>query len=361
MTAIVRKIEPIDVDVDELDVSKVLFVGMGATAVAWYRCILPALFLGADWVGLSGEPPSVVFHTGVVKGQTQMPDFNDYEVVVIQQPRGRAWLKVIRGLQARGIKVVYEVDDYLHAIRKMQDHDFRRSFGKGDLSELELCMRVADALTTSTAYIAQRYRSFNRNTYVCENGVDLGRYALTRPPRSTVNIGWAGATGHSKAFQRWAGEVSKVLADNDHTTFVSVGMDFAAAFAQRYGRERALSVPFTMVDNYPAAMTLFDVALAPAGPGNFFRGKSDLRFVEAGALGIPTIADPHVYPHIDHGSTGFHAPGAEDVEVLLDELVNDADLRTRVGEAAREYVRTARDMKVIARRWVEVLGDIRRS
>ena len=39
-------------------------------------------------------------------------------------------------------------------------------------------------------------------------------------------------------------------------------------------------------DVYPATrMTLMDIALAPAGKSNFFRGKSDLRWLEAERAG----------------------------------------------------------------------------
>ncbi len=112
---------------------EVLHVGIGDSAVCWYRCALPATFGGHDWVGMLGTPPQVKYVTGMVKRQTIMPAFDEYKVVVLQQPRGAGWLKVIRGLQSRGVKVVFEVDDYVHAIRRMQDHDYRSEFTKDKL------------------------------------------------------------------------------------------------------------------------------------------------------------------------------------------------------------------------------------
>ena len=54
-------------------------------------------------------------------------------------------------------------------------------------------------------------------------------------------------------------------------------------------------------------MSTFDVALAPSGNNNLFRGKSDLRWLEASALGIPVVGDPAVYPEIEDGITGSAA------------------------------------------------------
>jgi glycosyltransferase involved in cell wall biosynthesis len=333
--------------------SDVLFIGLGASAVAWYRCYLPALFLGADWIGVVGTPPDLGYVTGLVANATKLPDFLDYKIIVVQQPRGRGWLKLIRQLQSKGVKVVFEVDDYLHAIRKTEGHDFRRYFDKPQLAELELNMRACDALICSTPYIARRYRAFNAHVWVCQNGLDTGRYNLTRPPRETVTIGWAGATGHAASVMPWVQATANVMLARPQTCFASIGQNFADTLADIFPG-RTLSIPFTMVETYPAAMTLLDIALAPAARGNFFRGKSDLRFLEAGALGIPIIADPTVYPNIEHGVTGFHAASPEEAGELVLRLVDDANLRLQVGEAARRYVIEKRDMKVACRQWEEV-------
>jgi glycosyltransferase involved in cell wall biosynthesis len=333
--------------------SDVLFIGLGVSAVGWYRCYLPALFLGADWIGVANTPPNLRIVTGLVDNQTRLANFLDYKIIVIQQPRGGGWLRLIRDLQSHGIKVVFEVDDYLHAIRKTEGHDFSRYFDKGALAELEMCMRVCDAVICSTPYIARRYRKFSDNVWVCHNGLDTGRYNLTRPPRETVTIGWAGATGHLAAVLPWIEATASVMYQRPETCFASIGQDFADMLSDLFP-QRTLSVPFTMVETYPSAMTLFDIALAPAGRGNFFRGKSDLRWLEAGALGIPTIADPVVYPKIEHGVNGFHATSLEEVIELELMLVDDPNLRLQVGEAARSYVIEHRDMKVACRQWEEV-------
>lgn len=332
------------------DPSRVLFVGQGATAICWYRAALPATYLGADWVGLVGDPSVMRHVTGVVQRGTVVPDFEDYDAIVIQQPRGQDWFRFINHLQSKGVKVIYEVDDYLHAIKDMPDHDYREDFDAKELKRLELCMRGADALICSTHYIARRYHRYNNNVYVCENGIDLGRYRLTRPERPSVNVGWAGATGHVKAVGPWLAPLIEVMGEYADVTFVSIGMPFADLLRDLFPG-RTLSIPFTMLDTYPAAMTMFDIALAPAGKTKFHRGKSDLRWLEASALGIPVIADPATYPNIEHGVTGFHAKTPKQVGELLRDLVEDAELRTAVGGQAREHVVKERDMAVAVGQW----------
>jgi glycosyltransferase involved in cell wall biosynthesis len=342
-----------------MSLPKTLFLSRGSTAVAWYRCALPALALDMDWVCYDkAEPP----HTKLVWGRTQtsltFDDIAEYDVVVVQQPRGAAWLKAIRGWQAQGIVVLFEIDDWLRGINRKDDHDFADKFGRDVIADSELCMRVADGVICSTEWLAERYTAVNPNTYVCRNGLDVKRYALTLPRREHVTIGWAGATGHANSMRPWVDQVAAVLRERPQACFVSIGQKFADSLVPEFGPERALSVPWAPFDTYPAAMTLMDIALAPAGQDNFYRGKSDLRWLEAGALGIPLVADPVVYPDIEVGVTGFHAASPAEVREQLLRLVDDRALRERVGAAAKAHVLEHRNARVAAESWATVLRAV---
>src|SRR3712207_8580838 len=41
---------------DRMTDMSVLFAGKDRTGVCWYRAALPAIYLGADWCGMRGEP-----------------------------------------------------------------------------------------------------------------------------------------------------------------------------------------------------------------------------------------------------------------------------------------------------------------
>ena len=272
-------------------------------------------------------------------------------MVVLQYQASRSWLRGIRELQSHGVKVLFEVDDYMHSVRRKKDHPLAKQFGREFLESLELCMRVCDGIICSQEWLARRYRSFNPNVWVCRNGVDLKRYDLTPVPSDQVTIGWAGAIGHDLAAEPWLAAVAEVLETHPDTRFVSVGQSFAARLAPRFGVERCLSIPWSAFETYPAAMRAFDIAIAPAADTSFYRGKSDLRWLEASALGIPLVADPKVYPEMEHGVTGFHAATPAEAREALDVLVADAALRERIGTTAHAYVAEHRSSDVAARAW----------
>ena len=82
------------------------------------------------------------------------------------------------------MRVFYEVDWDLHL--HVDDAPTLRG--------IETLMRACDGVLCATRFLAERYEAFNANVSVCENGLDLRGYALTKPARDTVTIGWAGTT-----------------------------------------------------------------------------------------------------------------------------------------------------------------------
>lgn len=342
-----------------LDPTRVLFVGISSSAICYYRCALPATAIGADWVGVHGDPPDLVIDTGIVKGHTQKPVMlgGDYDVLVLQEVAGQGWLKLITDAQERGIRVVYEVNDYLHGIPTLVDHGFKKFYTPERLAGIQACMEAADAVTTTTRYLKTKYKKFARKEiYVVPNGIDLNRYDLTKPKRELdVNVGWAGATGHYEALAPWLIQVAGLMDLRPNINFVSIGMKVADEFVPRYG-SRALSVPWAAMEQYPAAMTLFDIAIAPAANTKFHRGKSDLRWVEASALGIPVVANPILYPEMQHGATGFAASNQDQVLEYLIALAEDKPMREVIGEAARTHVREHRSIEAIVPKWQRALA-----
>jgi glycosyltransferase involved in cell wall biosynthesis len=100
------------------------------------------------------------------------------------------------------------------------------------------------------------------------------------------------------------------------------------------------------------------VAIAPSAENNLFRGKSDLRWLEASALKLPLVAHPDVYPEIEDGVTGVHARTPAEVEAALLRLIDDAAMRERIGTAAYAHVAEHRRADVTAEDWRAVLAGV---
>jgi glycosyltransferase involved in cell wall biosynthesis len=340
-----------------LSSADVLFVSKGTGVVPWYRCGMPAFYLGCDWVGVTGDNPrTLALQTGMKRGGMNIPRFEDYKIVILQQVKGRSWMQEILRLKKRGVIVLYEVDDYLHGVRKIQSHRAKDAYKKKTLADYELCMRVSSGMICSTQWLANHYRKYNRNVFVCKNGIEGRRYSqFELPKRDTINIGWAGGEGHLESVRAWLPAVESVLNAYDNARFITIGKGVADLLDRP---NQCLALPWVSIENFAAALCNFDVAIAPAGRSSFFAAKSDLRFLETGALGIPLIADPFVYDDIEDYGTGLLADDLAQAEHHLFALMASSEFRQEIGGAARAYVLGNRIIEKAVEQWERVFVNV---
>jgi glycosyltransferase involved in cell wall biosynthesis len=110
------------------------------------------------------------------------------------------------------------------------------------------------------------------------------------------------------------------------------------------------------LDGELAALRRFSIGLMPLPLEEWSRGKSGGKARTYMAAGVPTVCTAIGYnlELIRHGETGVLCTSNEEWEEALCKLIDDADLRQRIAEAARRDVeeRFAPDKKAAALRAV---------
>jgi hypothetical protein len=83
----------------------------------------------------------------------------------------------------------------------------------------------------------------------------------------------------------------------------------------------------------------FDIGVMPLVEDEWARGKSAAKAIYSMALGIPVVVSPVGVnaTAVIHGHTGFHARSVPDWVSALSALAEDAGLRKRLGENARQH------------------------
>ena len=223
-------------------------------------------------------------------------------------------------------------------------------------------MRVTDGIICSTDFLARRYRSLQRaHVGVPQRHRPQALRATASRRAQGVTIGWAGGVGHKASLARWEPAIRNVLRARPETRFVSVGHGAAAEFIEEFGPSARSAYRRRKIEVYPASMTLFDIAIAPSAENNLFRGKSDLRWLEASALGHPARRAPGRLSRTSRTASPACTPARRhEVEAALLRLIDDAE-RARAHRRARRYEHVAehRRIEVAAESWREVLPKSR--
>lgn len=295
-------------------------------ACGWYRCYVPG-------VELKKLGYRVVLDTSIHER-----DISESDVIVVQTPRGPEQLNVIKLVNSEGKLSVVELDDDVWSM--LPSNPGYEHWNRPDVRRnLELCVREAQLVTTPTRALADKLRKLNPNIKVLANMLPVDGWDYPEPKiqrEDRVVLGWAGSTSHGGDFRVIDGVVQPILDRYPHVELAVVG---GPPVAELRGHERIRYLSPTDIQRYPTLLENFDIGLAPLADTAFNRAKSDLKFVEYSRVGIPTIAaklEPYLHT-IKHGENGFLASSPKHWVSQITRLIEDVELRERIGAAAHAY------------------------
>lgn len=290
----------------------------------WYRCQVPGVALR----DLGGHE---VVMEEIITPQIVM----EFDVIVFQRVIDPGALQAIRDANQLGKLTIYEVDDNIfHIDAKSTAFQFWKDpkHRKGAVA----CAKECTLFTTTTKTLLKLFKPVNQNVVVLPNMLPSKYFQVKREEHpGKVVVGWAGGAQHFSDLVILKGVIEEVLDTYDNIEVLLAGMP---AYPFR-PHPRGKSLPWSTVENYPKdILAKFDIGLAPLVDNAFNRAKSDLKFIEYGYLGIPMIGSP-VQPYlesVEHGKNGFLAKSPKDWLKYLKRLIENENLRKKIGENARQ-------------------------
>lgn len=344
------------------------FLAVNRGATTWYRANVPGRALAAmghevalDLWGTRAAVPAI---DGLGPG----------DVMVVVLPQAPEALAAIRGAKTQGVLAVADIDD--DPWNLSADSPRQGRFTPAMRKSLETSLTEADLVTTPSAHLAAELERFGTRVEVLPNcliGADWpssGSRASRAGRRSGAGgaaggkgggrsaggpvIGWAGGDTHGADLAMVASALARVAADRPAVRFAATGLG-APPWPELADRTEV--VPYRPVHELPALLSRFDVAIAPLLDDAFNRSKSDLKFLEYAAAGLPSVCS-RVGPYVESvqdGVTGLLADGEDQWVEALESLLDDPARARRLGTAARRWAE-GRFIERNAGRWTEAYG-----
>lgn len=317
-----------------------------------YRCLHLS-----EQLRLLGHETEIVDWWDETKVDPEMPLRSDV-IVLYRLMMSPALERLIAGARRLGKPVIFDTDDLIfepdliaahRAVKNLSEED-QKLHGEG-VSRYLLTLQACDLVLTSTPVLANLARLRGKKAFVHRNSLGHDMLALAdrlhgaraeQPASERVVIGYGSGTHtHDIDFAEASEALVHVLRHFSQVELWIAGPLTLAPALESFG-ERVRRFPLT---DWPAWFELarrMDIAIAPLELGNIFcRSKSEVKFVEAGALGRPVVAsdiDPY-RDSITDGEDGLLATGRQGWVEALSFLIENPERRSAMGDRARETVR----------------------
>ena len=256
---------------------------------------------------------------------------------------GPAWLE--RLARRRNPRLVYDFDDAIW-LSYVSPRNRYLSYLKVPGKTGAIC-RMAAAVMVGSETLADFARRYNTEVTVVPSTVSLRGYRpRPQPPAAaTPVVGWTGS--HSSAqYLRLVEGALQALARRRRFRLLVIGVD-------DYRLEgvdvecRAWRAETEVEDLWP-----MDVGIMPLFDDPWARGKCALKAIQYMGVGLPAVVSPVGANRdvVEDGVSGFHAASEQEWVRVLDRLLDDVDLRSRMGAEGRRRVESEYSAEVQAPR-----------
>jgi glycosyltransferase involved in cell wall biosynthesis len=345
----------------------VAFVVGADGAIARYRVHHPS-----EALALHGASTRIVHYLD--PGLAEIAEGMD--VVVLQRvPATAHVLEVIERWRTAGTHVVFDVDDLIvdpdladtiPGIRRLAPTDLEHYVD--GLHRYRTTLEHCDGAIVPTPGLADSIgRLTGLPVAVAANGIGLVELRLAaaararRQLRGRVTVAYfSGSDSHQPDLDLITPALAEVLRERPQVDVLVVGPVTTEATLDDFG-DRVTRRPFQQWYQLYDQLAAVDVSLAPLVlPSDFNEAKSAIKWLEAAAVGVPTVASANgpFSRAIDDGRTGVLCENVDDWSRALLALVDDPAGRRRIGAAAQRAAELHHGPHVTAASWRSAIGDL---
>ena len=261
-----------------------------------------------------------------------------------------------------GSALVYDTDDFIFSDDTM---------GAKEAEKRRLAMQRCDVVTVSTDYLAEEAKSFCSDVRVMRNGLSrtfveqageiFRANSLRIKKDSRITIGYcSGSPHHDSDLAIILPILIDVLEANPQVDFHLIGKINLPEELKRFG-QRVVLLSFLPYEQFPNVYTEIDINIVPLNLNNpIALGRSELKYIEAGACGVATVASPSgAYRHaISYGVNGILAANPKEWQEALQKLIDNPNLRYQMGLNAHKHVFDKYGPKRRSQEWDALMRDV---
>ena len=278
---------------------------------------------GSSYPAVYYRPRLGKLYKALVRSRRYFQRVSDYDLVFQQRLTLPFSAVVEKRLVARNPNFVFDFDDAIFQTE---------SGGSGPEATFNQVISLARHVVAGNEYLAERAAQPTKTTII-PTIIDTDRYrpAPLSEPEQPLTIGWMGTAGNYPNFAPLLPVLERLL-----QAFPAWRFKIVSDRPPPFQLPNMVFEKWTAVGEIPA-LASFHIGLMPLKDTEWNRGKCAFKLIQYMALGLPVVASGVGSNRqvVGHGESGFLAAAPDEWEAHLVSLLEDAELRRRLGEKGR--------------------------
>jgi len=291
--------------------------------------------------------------------------FNNADVIVMQYYHAEIALALqLMYQQEFNKKILCEIDDYLIDVPHYNPVVADGGLTAGNNIEKIVIeqMKSADKIITSTDYLGEQYKRFNKNISTISNSIDFTKWNFKNNNKfnKKIKIGWIGGANHYEDL-RILEQIIPIIQEKYKNKIEFTIVCGIPDYLKRIKNIKLVKKNVN-IDKYPEfiASQGFDIGLAPLVYNRFNMAKSNLRWLEYGSLKVPCVAS-NIEPYaksIVNGKTGYLCDGLNDWITNISTLIENEQLRKDIGKNELEEIENKYNLSNTIDKYIKIIRGI---
>ncbi len=295
-------------------------------------------------------------------------DIKSYDAVLVYREVmlwGRPWIE--NHIVKRGVPLIFDFDDAIWLTVKSQTgiSPSIKNILKPK-NKFDDIIKLSSHVIAGNEYLARHARLLNKNVSVLPTVVDIDHYrpfSLSREHHGNFIVGWIGS-GSTSEYLRLLNNVwhefkfSSMRMIKDPNKIIPNNIELHVIGAVYDSQDIKVRNIKWSLNTELEEMSRFDIGIMPLPDDEWTRGKCGLKALEYMAMGIPCIVSPVGVNAeiIQDGINGFIAIDEKEWIAKMNLLIEDPELREKLGNAGRKTVETRYSVKLWASKYLNIIN-----
>ncbi len=242
-----------------------------------------------------------------------------------------------RIIKRLGVPIIFDFDDSIWLNDTSQGNK-ELKWMKRPSKTADIC-KLATAVIVGNSYLADYAKQYNKNVTIIPTTIDTDYHkpqqASINIKETPVNIGWTGTRTTLKHLTTIRPVLIKLKEKYGNKIQICVIADIAPTL-------KDIDINFVKwsFEKEIEQLSQFDIGVMPLPDNQWTRGKCGFKGLQYMALEIPSVMSPVGVNNdiIVNGDNGFLPTTKQDWIEILSMLIENRELRTKIGKAGRETV-----------------------